>query len=584
MKKSVFFLVSCLLCYGVQAQDENIRTIKGKVTHLNNPVANAEISSEKFEVSAKTNTEGAYSIQTKEGDLIKFAYPGLKDMEIVVEDVTSILNVKMNEAVTQLDEVVVEKTKFKTQNELRGEYAVNKNLINTAFGIVDRDVTNYSLRIVDGSDLVYGGIDFVSALQFRFPNVRVQRSPSKPLNPVVYLRGNGIGFFPAIYDVDGMIFTEAPTFIQVENIERMAVMAGLGLVNKYGGKANGGVIVINTKGANYFPEPGTSLPYDQAKLRNNIFENDVLSKEQTTKDKPNYVQALYNASNKEEAKNIYVEQSKKYRGSYYFLLDNYEYFLNRWGDVDFADRIIKDHWYVFQNNPLALKALAYHYEVEERFNEANEVYKMVFILRPQYAQSYRDLALSYRDVKEYRKAAALYARYDYLVGEGFIRALDEGFTPVIRREFQNLLRLHGSQLGVQKRTYRQKNKDFEGTRLVFEWNDSEAEFELQFVNPENHYYNWEHSILASTERIKDEKLKGYSCEEYLIDNSLKGNWQVNVKYMGNKRLTPSFLKATIYSNYGTSSQRKQSKVFKLSLKEVKQQMLTLTTSGSVESK
>ena len=125
------------------------------------------------------------------------------------------------------------------------------------------------------------------------------------------------------------------------------------------------------------------------------------------------------------------------------------------------------------------------------------------------------------------------------------------------------------------KTKKPKFKDFNGTRLVFEWNDSEAEFELQFVNPENQYYNWEHSLLANADRIKDEKLKGYSCEEYLIDDSLKGVWKVNVKYLGNKHLSPTYLKVTAYYDYGTRRQREETKVFKLDLKDTKQELLTL---------
>ena len=43
-----------------------------------------------------------------------------------------------------LDEVVVEKTKIKSQQQLRMEYGSNKNLIQTAFGILDKE--HYKFR------------------------------------------------------------------------------------------------------------------------------------------------------------------------------------------------------------------------------------------------------------------------------------------------------------------------------------------------------------------------------------------------------------------------------------------------------
>ena len=70
----------------------------------------------------------------------------------------------------------------------------------------------------------------------------------------------------------------------------------------------------------------------------------------------------------------------------------------------------------------------------------------------------------------------------------------------------------------------------------------------------------------------------------MIDGSLPGTWQVNVNYLGNKSLTPTFLKATVYYNYGTRSQRKEVKTFKLSLKNVNQELFKVTVGGQLVSR
>ncbi len=557
-------------------------TIRGKVSNLDAPLANAEVTSKRTGETVKTDKEGRYQLQSSAGDLVSFTYPGLSDMEIIVEDVSSVLNVKMNAAVNVLDEVVVEKTKIKSQDQLRMEYNTNKNLINTAFGILDKDITNFSVRIIDKSQILYGNLDLAAAIAFRFPGVRVERLATNFNIPVIYLRGASQGLFPAIYDVDGLILTEFPDFVNLENVERVGILSGLGLVNKYGGIANGGVIVINTKGANSYVDARTSRAMDQAMLRNNIYEGNALSKDQVSKNVPTYLKELYASSSEREAKEIYEQQKGMYSSSMYYFLDAFGYFSAKWRNTDFADQIIEEHWYMFKENPVGLKALAYLYETLGEEDKAHELYKEVFILRPNYAQSYRDLALSYSDIGDPRKAAAMYARYDYLITEGFIRAEDLKFTPLMEREFSNLLELHAREFtGTDRRKGKSLNSDFEGTRLVFEWNDSEAEFQLQFVNPQNKYFNWEHSLLADADRIRDEKLKGYSCEEYLIDGSLPGTWQVNLKYFGNKSLTPTYLKATIYYNYGTPSQRKEVKVFKLQLKDVNQELFRINSSQAV---
>ena len=79
----------------------------------------------------------------------------------------------------------------------------------------------------------------------------------------------------------------------------------------------------------------------------------------------------------------------------------------------------------------------------------------------------------------------------------------------------------------------------------------------------------------------DEKLKGYSSEEFLIDGSLAGKWQVNVNYQGNKKLEPTYLKVTTYFNYGLSSQRKAVNVYRLSLKEKNYKLFDLVNAGNI---
>jgi hypothetical protein len=196
------------------------------------------------------------------------------------------------------------------------------------------------------------------------------------------------------------------------------------------------------------------------------------------------------------------------------------------------------------------------------------------------------MANSYRNSDEAKQAASLYARYEYLIDVGFLEQDTLGFGPIMEREFNNLLMLHRDKLvdGRKANKLFVAEEEFEGTRLVFEWNDGEADFDLQFVNPENQYFKWKHSIFDNADLIEREKDFGYNVKEYLVDGALPGTWKVNVNYLGNKSLTPSYLKATIYSNYGTPLQRKEVRTFKLSLKNVNQQLFTLQVASKVVSR
>ena len=104
------------------------------------------------------------------------------------------------------------------------------------------------------------------------------------------------------------------------------------------------------------------------------------------------------------------------------------------------------------------------------------------------------------------------------------------------------------------------------TRVVVEWNETEAEFELQFVNPEGQYHKWKHTFADNEGRIIDEKMTGYSMEEHIMDNNLPGFWEINVRYDGNKSLTPTYMKITTYYNYGERDQKKQVKPLNSPLK------------------
>lgn len=79
----------------------------------------------------------------------------------------------------------------------------------------------------------------------------------------------------------------------------------------------------------------------------------------------------------------------------------------------------------------------------------------------------------------------------------------------------------------------------------------------------------------------NEKNLGYNIKEYLIDGSLPGLWKVNINYKGNKSLTPSYLKATIYTDYGTPNQKMDIKVFRLGLKNVYQELFKINAPSVV---
>ncbi|UJH67135.1 DUF2135 domain-containing protein [Allomuricauda sp. SCSIO 65647] len=570
---TLFTLLCC--CSLVFSQQHSIT---GTVMDEGAPLSDVDIKIANQGMVSQSDNHGRYQVDASEGDLLVYSKQGMEPIEIRVEDVTRTLNVEMFPKVKKLKNVTVAKKKWHSQKELEKDYHNNPNIVKTAFGYLDRTKATYAVRMINTNNILPGEYDLSNALRGRLAGVRVNGSFSGISS---FGRGARSVFTrsgtPAIYDIDGQIFTEFPNFLDVQSIERIAVISSLFGTMRYGSFGRGGVVVINTKAGVRPPTDKNGFVIDRARLRNNIYEGDALTQENMAKNEPEYLKALTRSNSFEEAKSTFESNFDRYSFSPYFILDSYRYFYDRWGKEEFADSIIEDAYASLDNHPVHLKSLAYIYEAQGRFDKAYDTYRDVFILRPQYAQSYLDLANSNRSIKNVKRAAVLYVRYFHLLNRGLIQSDSSTFSGMIKRDFGNLLAVEN----IDKISKSIKKKDFaqdenlENTRLVFEWSNSEAEFELQFVNSDNRHYTWKHNLRENPLVIEKEKEHGYSSTEYFIDDLSEGPWQVNVNYLGNKSLTPTYLKATVYYDYGTKAQRKEIKVFKLGLKNVNQELFSL---------
>jgi len=571
------FLVSIglfLFCFVGLAQEQ--KTIFGTVTDGQNPIERVTISVLDKDVTTSTDAKGAYTIKAAKGDILQFVYTGMKTITIKVEDVTRILSPVMIIDVTELDEVTVEASSRISQTEMAASYRNNENVIRTAFGFIDAERAAGNVQVI-GEDVINAAyICILDLLRNRFSGVLVKGDCLGNESSVV-IRGAGSinNVKTAVFDIDGQIFTEVPIWISISNVKRVAVLNNLATTTQYGSAGNGGVVVINTFSGNQAASKITDL----ARLRNNYVTGDVLSKDQVSANMPNYLKELNASGTLKEAKAIFEKNALTYANSAYYFLDTYDYFTKKWNETSFADKLIEKNFNLFENNSVLLKALAYSYQAQNRFKKANTLFQEVFKKRPEYAQSYFDVANSYRDLNKFEQSASIYARYKYLQDEGFLALDTLGFDPIFDREFNNLLALRKYAPSKKSKKLYVAEEDFNGTRLVFEWNDSEAEFDLQFVNPGDQYFTWKHSLADNEDIILREKQLGYNTTEQLIDNSLAGTWKINVKYLGNKSLTPTYLKATIYYNYGNANQRKEVKLLKLSIKNVNQEWFKISNAG-----
>lgn len=546
------------------------KTIHGKITNGGNPLQSVHVSNLSTGDRTTSNAEGMYKIMASPKEELRFTYMGMDTLSVIVEDVTKILNIQMKMKVEELEEVTVSKKVLKGQKELELEYDSNPNIIKSAYGYLNKETSGYSLRII-AEDEIEQAVPLDFLLSGRFAGVSAGCDFQTDML-YAYMRGE-----KAVFDVDGMILDSISCGALRGNIRRIAFIPSFAGLTRYGFGVKA-VVVINTKTGTVTPKEGDGKPYDHAKLRNNYLTEDVVDADGVGASLPSYVKELKESESTEAARAVFEKNQAKYANHAFFYLDSYRYFYENEKDKAFADAIYDNYVDLTDNNPVLLKAMAYVLEAQGQQEKAHSLYKKVYKLRPEYAQSFIDMANSYRNLDKPESAASLYARHSYLLDKGLLPKDSLELAAIMQREVDNLFDLDNGSLKIKKR---KKDFDERSTRLVFDWNDSEAEFNLQFVNPENQYFEWKHTMENMPDRIRSEKELGYAMADFLLDNELLGTWKINATYHGNKQVTPTYIKATIYRNYGSKLQSKEVKVFKLGMKGVNQHLFDLRIPSEV---
>ncbi|WP_406685409.1 carboxypeptidase-like regulatory domain-containing protein [Seonamhaeicola sp. MEBiC1930] len=482
-----------------------------------------------------TNKEGAYSISANYGDVLLVNYFGVEQKEVQVSNKKNI-NIELEFEGEMLDEVNIETIKEKRDSLSQIARNANRN-------------DGYSSYFLKGDDISPSDIYLADVLR-KTPGVNVS-GPS--LNPKIWIRDRRIT--PAIF-VDG-IETLNILSISPQNIASILVLKSFAATNRFGSIAAGGAIMIVTK---------TAINRSSNKLENRYLSTDndydsskLLAKTNATYSK--YINELNSASSFKEALDIYKKQKHSLdQPSISFYFDASEYF-ERW-DSKTAFKILTSIADIAYNNAKALKTLAYKLEALNKYEEAKYIYKRILKLNPKKAQSYRDLALIYQNTGEFNEAMLLYKQMLF----GVIEGVDfSGLKDVLVNELRHLVLLHKSEV-----VYRDLPSDIlsinfkQDMRLVFEWNNPLAEFEIQFVNPNNKYFTWELSEFSKKERLLDGLKNGYHVEEFFIDDAENGKWVINIKNLKKEEtLTPCYLKYTVFKNFAKPNESKTVRVIKL---------------------
>ena len=541
------------------------KTINGRVSDENGYLSDVTVISRDNNLQTITDSLGNFSIEAQNRGILEFRYIGKNTILSRVSESTS-KNIYMTDGNMILDEVILENKK--------------KEVIDNGYGKLDKKSLGYSVETLDGNKIIPSNTDVKDAVAGKFAGVKIGAN-----DDLTQFVGRGryttiLGNQYGLIVVDGLAIKQSDSsmgagfigdtgFINPENIESVTYLKGLAATNIYGTEGRNGVLLIKTKtGSSSFKKK------KKRQLGNTPTYNEYVEIEEIINEP--YIKEISQTTTIEDAYKMYLSQRKLYGKDISFFFDIASYFKN-WNNPYLVKRILSNVLEINKKlNLEILRALAYKYDEFELFEESIKVNKQLISFKPSESQSYRNLALSYQLNKQFTKAQEIYNKIHYNQYSD-VNSFN-GLKQTINAEYKNLVALHNSNLiATNIPEFYKKNAEYD-TRIVFEWSHFDAEFDLQIVNPQKRYFTWSHTQKEESSRFIKETSQGYGLEEFFITKKDKGEWLFNLIYYGKKtgdNSMPSFVKVTVYSNFGKPTQTKKVTVKELNDLNKKESILKL---------
>ena len=521
-------------------------SVTGNVYYKSFPLQNVTIMVKGTQSGTTTDKKGYFKINAKKGNVLVFTHVAMKKTSVKLKNTSTNLKVQMNSNENQLDEVNVRAK----EKELK-----------LGFTNINPDMPNIRrVSFIEGSKLHQGAFSLIQAIQSRFPAVKVAMSEYG--DEYVYINANGLSG-TAMWDVDNATYKSPtnPPFIAIQDIAYIAVIKSREARRHYGFEAEGGVIIVKTK---------QGLKKNNPYLNKKKYKKDAVSFDKVVYKKPDYLNNLNDSESLLEYKKI--ANTNKHKAN--FHINVITHLQKKQVKKETILEILSDYIDYSKNNVDNLKIAAFKLQELNENSKAIEVYKEIAYLKPKHIQSYRDLANAYIENKEYNKARKI---YNYYLVKGFTIEKNN-IGSVLESEmistYANLKRDSKLLENIKKE---KKSKVLKGdVRMVFEWDSPESEFQLEFVNPEGLVEEFNHVAIENKNLISEEKEKGFTSREYMIEKIENGEWLVNFKHIKNNKLyKPTYLKLTTYYNWGRKNQRKIIKVYDFAVANTKAQIIKI---------
>jgi TonB-dependent SusC/RagA subfamily outer membrane receptor len=409
-----------------------------------------------------------------------------------------------------------------------------------------RDMTG-SVSVINSSQLTgLGNLNVAQALAGRVAGVQVIENSAPGGVSQIFIRGarTSVSGGQPLYVLDGVpVEGDIANNISVSEIESITVIKDVQASMLYGSRAANGAIVITRRRA-----------FGNNNARNSLVKYKEL-------EDVDYVTELKEAG-KGEMYERYLEMKNSLGEEPSFYFDAAE-IMYRTGDKEKALRILTNLLEIDNENHQLLRAVGYMLENWGMYKEAVSIYQKVLIIKEEEPQSYRDLGLAYEKAGDPQAAVELlYASltknwYQYEDRYRGLRSILLTEMNAIISGLKNELDLSAINTSIIKPLP-------VDMRIVVDWNKDETDIDLHIVEPGGEECYYSHRQSKAGGRMAEDFTQGYGPEEYQIKNAKKGKYSIQVNYYGDryqKKQVPSFIKLTIYKNYGKPNQTTTTETF-----------------------
>ncbi len=469
--------------------------------------------------STETDVNGNYTIKVEKEGVLVYSLLGMKDVEVTIVNSNGI-NVVMEEGEFTFDEVVV--TGYLPIN--RKEYTL------AAASIQSESIEKSAPRSIEQS--LEGS----------------QRNPRA--NPSTFSNSE------LLYVVDGKPVSKNPK-LQPNEIHASYMLEPAQSTAIFGVRAVFGAVIITTKKGH--------------EEENEVIENlEELVKEKIElkgwNPKTPYLEALNKIKDIKEAYKTYLKLRETYGTSPSFYIDVADFFRNR-KEQKIAIQVLTNVAEIDLDNYELLKALAYKFEEYELYEYAVYIFKEILKLRPEDIQSYRDLALAYEHTKAYQKSVDLL----YKIVNGELLEKDQnrrfsGIEMIALSELNRMISLYKEHLDISHIDEKFIKEIQTDIRVLIDWNHNDTDIDLWVIDPNEEKCYYSHRRTKIGGLMSNDMTRGFGPEQFILRKAIKGKYLLKVKYYSNSQQKisgPTFLKITVFKNYGKENEIKTTQLVRL---------------------